>query len=38
MDYRASGLKEEINGPTDNLVINISWDGGRPFVEEESAD
>jgi hypothetical protein len=38
MDYRTSGLKEKISGPTDSLVIKFSWDGGRPFVEEESSD
>jgi hypothetical protein len=34
-DYRTSGLTQEIAGPTDNLVINISWDGGHEFVEKE---
>jgi hypothetical protein len=34
-DIRTSGLYQEITGPTDNLVINISWDGGREFVEVE---
>ena len=34
-DYRTSGLTQEITGPTDNLVINISWDGGHEFVERE---
>jgi hypothetical protein len=32
-DHRTSGLTQEITGPNDNLVINISWDGGREFVE-----
>jgi hypothetical protein len=31
--YRTSGLTQEITGPTDSLVINISWNGGKPFVE-----
>lgn len=32
-DVRTSGLRETITGPTDNLVINLSWDGEREFVE-----
>jgi hypothetical protein len=32
-DFRTSGLVQEITGPADNLVINISWDGGHEFVE-----
>lgn len=35
MEPRASGLKQEITGPNDHVVINISWDGGQPFVEDE---
>jgi hypothetical protein len=35
-DASTSGVKQEINGPTENLVINISWDGGKPFVEDEN--
>lgn len=31
--YSTSGLKETINEPTDSLVINLTWDGGAPFVE-----
>ena len=31
--YKSSGLQQEITGPTDSLVINLSWDGGKPFVE-----
>jgi hypothetical protein len=31
--YKSSGLTEEITGPTDSLVINLTWDGGKPFVE-----
>jgi hypothetical protein len=31
--YRTSGLTQEITGPTDSLVINLTWDGGKPFVE-----
>jgi hypothetical protein len=28
-----SGLTVTIDGPTDDLVINLTWDGGQPFVE-----
>jgi hypothetical protein len=31
--YRTSGLTQQITGPTDSLLINLSWDGGKPFVE-----
>ncbi|MEX2309185.1 MAG: hypothetical protein WD738_16415 [Pirellulales bacterium] len=31
--YKSSGLQQEITGPTDSLVINLTWDGGKPFVE-----
>lgn len=31
--YKSSGLTQEITGPTDSLVINLTWDGGKPFVE-----
>lgn len=26
-----SGLTIEITGPTDDLEINLTWDGGKPF-------
>jgi len=32
-DFTTSGLEVEIDGPTDSLVIELSWDGGKPFVE-----
>ena len=28
-----SGLSLNVDGPTDSAVINLSWDGGKPFVE-----
>jgi len=31
--YGTSNLEEEINGPTDSVTINLTWDGGQPFVE-----
>jgi hypothetical protein len=36
-DFRTSGLNQEITGATDNLVINLSWDGGHEFVEVQAA-
>jgi hypothetical protein len=34
--YDSSGLTQEINGPTDSLVINLTWKGdkqGKPYIE-----
>jgi hypothetical protein len=32
-DRTTSELSQEITGPTDNVVINLSWEGGKPFDE-----
>ena len=32
-NYDVSGLTQEITEPTDAVVINLSWDGGKPFTE-----
>lgn len=32
-DFNQSGLTQEITGPTDSVLIELSWDGGKPFVE-----
>jgi len=32
-DPATSGLTATIDGPTDSLVINLTWNGGKPFVE-----
>jgi hypothetical protein len=32
-DFRTSGIAQEITGPADNLLINITWGGGHEFVE-----
>jgi len=32
-DPATSGLTATIDGPTDSLRIEITWDGGQPFVE-----
>jgi hypothetical protein len=31
-------LTIDIDGPTDALVINLSWDGGKPFIENAAGD
>jgi len=31
--YDASGLTQEITEATDSVVINLTWDGGKPFTE-----
>jgi hypothetical protein len=33
-DPARSSLTATINGPTDNLVIELTWGGGKPFVEK----
>jgi hypothetical protein len=34
-DHASSGLTQEIKGPTDSVVINLTWDGQPgPFVEK----
>ena len=32
-DYRTSGLTQEVKGETDDIVIELEWNGGKPFVE-----
>jgi hypothetical protein len=32
-DSTTAGLEIEVNEPTDSLEINLTWDGGQPFVE-----
>ena len=34
-DCRTSGLTQEITGPTEDMVINITWGGGHEFVDKE---
>lgn len=29
----SSGIKVNITGPTKNLEIKLSWEGGKPFIE-----
>lgn len=32
--FLTSGVEVEVTVPTDSLVINLSWNGGKPFVEK----
>jgi hypothetical protein len=32
-DITTSGLIENVDGPADDVVINLTWKGGKPFVE-----
>ena len=32
--FRFSPLTQEVSDATDSLVINLSWDGGKPFREK----
>jgi hypothetical protein len=33
--YSTSGLQQDITGPNNNLIIELTWNGGKPFVEVE---
>lgn len=32
-DLKSSGLEYTVDGPTDKAEINLTWAGGKPFVE-----
>lgn len=32
-DASTSGLTREITGPTEDVLIELTWDGGKPFIE-----
>jgi hypothetical protein len=32
-DRQTSGLTQDISGPTDQLIINLTWGGEKPFDE-----
>jgi hypothetical protein len=34
----SSGLTVDISEPTDALVVNLTWDGGKPFIENAAGD
>jgi len=35
-DPKTSRLTTTIDGPTDSLLIELTWDGGKPFVETDN--
>lgn len=37
-DPATSGLTAKVDGPTDALRIELSWGGGKPFVETVAGD
>lgn len=32
-DFATSGLTVTVTGPTDSLTIELTWDGGKPFIQ-----
>jgi hypothetical protein len=36
-DIFTSGLELDVTGPTDNMEIKLTWDGGNPFTENEAS-
>ena len=36
-EYTTSGKTVTIDGPKDDLQIELSWEGGKPFIERESS-
>jgi hypothetical protein len=32
-DHGSSGITKEVTGPTDVMLIELSWEGGSPFTE-----
>jgi hypothetical protein len=37
-DQRTSGLTREIDGPKEDLLIELTWDGGKPFIEVDRGE
>lgn len=39
-DYLTSGIDVTVEGPIENLKVELTWDGGQPYVEriESSGD
>lgn len=31
---KTSGITKTVEGPTESMVIELTWDGGKPFVEK----
>jgi len=38
METGTSGLTIDVSDPTDSLVIELSWQGGKPFIEKFEAE
>ncbi len=36
--FATSGLEVQIDGPTHDLELHLTWDGGRPFTEPTEAE
>jgi hypothetical protein len=36
--YSSSGLEQEISQPTSDLMLKLTWDGGKPFTAQSAAD
>jgi hypothetical protein len=36
--FSTSGLTQEIAGPTDSVLIELAWDGGKPYTETEGTE
>ena len=34
-DIATSGLQIDVSGPRDDVEINLTWDGGKPFIEHD---
>jgi len=34
-NLQTSGLEIEVAGPRDDVQINLTWDGGKPFIEKD---
>ncbi len=32
-NYATSGIKQVVDGPTNSMTIELTWDGGKPFIE-----
>jgi hypothetical protein len=36
-NYSTSGLEQQISGPTNDVTIKLTWDGGKPFTVQGPA-
>jgi hypothetical protein len=37
-DPSTSGIEQDITGPKDDIVINLTWGNGKPFIIESAVD